>query len=136
MQFILIALLVLVAIGSVIYFVIQNKESINQTPITSWLTDFAFRNLRLPVINLWACKIIYGICFVAAILWGLAMMLVAFVSLTDEAPVALLLVTPLIWLCVAVFIFLARLCCEWYIIVFDWIVETTKAARHYNENQP
>jgi len=39
--------------------------------VVSWLFDFAFRDLRLPVINLWACRILYVICCIAAILWGI-----------------------------------------------------------------
>ena len=133
MQFILIALLVLLAIGSIIYFVIQKKESINQTPITSWLTDFAFRDLRLPVINLWACRIIYAICCIVAALILPIWIVLAIVSLA-EVPAALLIVVPFAVICVAIFVFAARLACEWYIIVFDWIVETTKAARIYIED--
>ena len=100
--------------------------------IISWLLDFAFRDLRLPVINLWACRILYVLCYIATILWGFVATVVGFVSLVGESPAALLIVIPLIWLGVAIILFLARLSCEWYIIVFDWIVETTKAARKYN----
>ena len=101
--------------------------------IKSWLLDFAFRDLRLPVINLWACRIIYAICCIASILWGIAVTFVLVgVGFGGDAT-AIFIGCPLVWLGVAVFIFLARLFCEWYIIVFDWIVETTKAARKYND---
>jgi len=107
--------------------------------ILVWLLDFAFRDLRLPVINLWACRIIYVICCIAAILWGIAMtfMLLALAADSsghaDTGPV-MLFVIPLAWLGVILSIFAARLFCEWYIIIFDWIIETTKAARIYSEN--
>jgi len=104
--------------------------------IVSWLFDFAFRDLRLPVINLWACRIIYVICCIAAILWclGATVFLVgnAFVE-PEYAILNFVVLLPLTWLCTILFILLARLFCEWYIIVFDWIVETTKAARKYND---
>ena len=100
--------------------------------IVSWLTDFAFRDLRLPVINLWACRIIYAICCIAAVIALPIWILVAIVSLA-EVPAALLIVVPFAVICCAVFVFAARLACEWYIIVFDWIVETTRAARKYND---
>jgi len=113
------------------------QQSVDVNPIamsiTSWLTDFAFRDLRLPVINLWACKIIYAICCIAAALILPMWIVLAFISLA-EVPAALLIVIPFAVICVALFVFAARLACEWYIIVFDWIVETTKAARIYAEN--
>ena len=102
-----------------------------KTSILSWMFDFAFRDLRLPTINLWACRIIYVICCIAAILWGFGMTLTGLASL--GAHPGLLIAIPLIWFGVVVFIFIARLFCEWYIIVFEWIVQTTKAARIYVE---
>ena len=99
--------------------------------VKSWLTDFAFQDLRLPVINLWACQIIYVVCCIVAILWALGMTLMGLGSLGPHP--GLLILVPLFWIGAILFIFLARLCCEWYIIVFDWIVETTKAARKYTE---
>jgi hypothetical protein len=104
--------------------------------IKSWLTDFAFQDLRLPVINLWACRIIYAICCVGAILWGLFATFMFFSIAAGEYGDATAIVfgIPLAWLGVALFILVARLFCEWYIIAFDWIVETTKAARIYVES--
>jgi hypothetical protein len=102
--------------------------------ILVWLLDFAFRDLRLPIINHWACRIVYAICCLVAILCGIVMTLIGIASLFQASPLATLLVVPLIWLGVVLFICASRLLCEWYIIVFDWIVETTKAARHYSEN--
>lgn len=110
----------------------QQSETSVGGSIMSWLTDFAFRDLRLPVINLWACRIIYAICCIAAVIALPIWILVAIVSLL-EVPAALLIVVPFAVICVALFVFAARLACEWYIIVFDWIVETTKAARKYND---
>ena len=104
--------------------------------IISWLLDFAFRDLRLPVINLWACRIIYVICCISAILWGLFATFmfigIAFGDYGDAT--AIIIGIPLAWLGVVLSIFAARLLCEWYIIIFDWIVATTKAAKIYVEN--
>ena len=112
----------------------QNGNSVSGS-IISWLLDFAFRDLRLPVINRWACRIIYVICCVGAILWGLfaTFMFISIATGEYGDASAIVIGIPLVWLGVVVFIFLARLFCEWYIIVFDWIVETTRAARKYND---
>ena len=109
------------------------EQTNEATGATWWLFDFAFRDLRLPVINLWACRIIYVICFIGAILWGIGVSIFLFGNAIVESGAAVLVLIPLVWLGVALFIFAARLFCEWYIIVFDWIVETTKAARKYND---
>jgi hypothetical protein len=101
----------------------------------SWLLDFAFQDLRLPIFNLWACRILYVICCVAAILGGMATtaMLVETIDGFIAWVIVFFIILPLIWISVALSIIAARLFCEWYIIVFDWIIETTKAARLYVE---
>jgi len=103
--------------------------------ILVWLLDFAFQDLRLPIINLWACRIIYAICCIAAILWGVfaTFMFISIAAGEYGDASAIVIGIPLAWLGAAVFVFLSRLFCEWYIIVFDWIIETTKAARKYND---
>ena len=114
----------------------QDAASIAMS-IKSWLLDFTFRDLRLPVINLWACRIIYVVCCVAAILmglWATIMFFVFTISSAIDFLIVILIATPLTWLSVILFILSARLLCEWYIIVFDWIVATTKAAQIYTEN--
>jgi len=107
----------------------QHSENSVGGSILSWLTDFAFQDLRLPVINLWACRIVYVICFFAAILWAVGMTLMGLGSLGPHP--GLLILVPLFCLGATLFIFLTRLLCEWYIIVFDWIIITTEAARKY-----
>jgi len=102
--------------------------------IMSWLLDFAFRDLRLPVINLWACRIMYVIGCIAAIFGGIVMSFELFYIAGETSGGSVFIGIPLTWLGVAFLIIAARLLCEWYIIVFDWIVETTKAARIYSEN--
>ena len=113
----------------------QSENSVGGS-IMSWLFDFAFQDLRLPVINLWACRIVYVICIVAAILWAI-WMTIMFFTFTISSPtdflIVLFIATPLTWLGAILFILFSRLLCEWYIIVFDWIIETTKAARKYND---
>ena len=105
--------------------------------ILSWLLDFAFQDLRLPVINLWACRIIYVICCIAAILWGLfaTFMFFSIAAGPYGDATAIILGVPLAWLGATLFIFVARLLCEWEIIVFNFIIETTRAARLYIEKK-
>ena len=104
--------------------------------VKSWLLDFAFRDLRLPIINLWACRILYVICCVAAILGGIAVLGTVYDTMSGFGDWLMvnLIILPLTVIGVALSIIAARLLCELYIIAFDWIVETTKAARLYNEN--
>ena len=102
--------------------------------IFSWLFDFAFRDLRLPIINLWACRIVYVICFIAAIITGLILTLQCLLIGLNESIELIFIGIPFTLLGTVLSILTARLLCEWYIIVFDWIVETTKAARIYREN--
>jgi len=101
--------------------------------ILMWPLDFAFHDIRLPCINLWACRITYALCCIGAILWGLVLTFSIFTAVTYGDTLAIIF-APLVWLGVVLFILAARLFCEWYIIVFDWIVETTKAARLYTAN--
>ena len=112
----------------------QNAVSFMMS-IKSWLLDFAFRDLRLPIINLWACRILYVICCVAAILGGFAVLDTVYATTSGFGDwlAANLVILPLTVIGVVFSIIAARLFCEWYILVFDWMIETTKAARLYNE---
>jgi len=112
---------------------LPNQAHSPQTSILSWLLDFAFRDLRLPLINLWACRITYAISCIAAVLFAIGMTLAGLASLGPHP--GLLILVPLFGLGAALFIFLSRLLCEWYIIMFDWIIVTTKAARLYVEEK-
>jgi len=112
----------------------QASESVGGS-IVSWLTDFAFRDLRLPIVNLWVCRIIYVICCIAAIIWGVVMTIMCiYFGFAEGVPFLIIIYVPLLLLSALLFIFAVRLACEWYIIVFDWIIETTKAARMYRKN--
>ena len=113
--------------------------------VRTWLLDFAFRDLRLPVINLWLSRIVYAICcFVAVIALATATLVMPFLSLRfifvyrefGEAFIGLFIGLPLFWLGTLLVIALIRISLELYVILFDWIIETTKAARKYNENRP
>jgi hypothetical protein len=53
----------------------------------------------------------------------------------NDADAVIFIGIPLLWLGIFFAIIGIRLACEWEIIVFDWIVETTKAARIYSENK-
>lgn len=117
------------------------KPKINAGSIKSWLLDFAFRDIRLPLVNLWACRIVYAICLIAALLalvFGtLGVLYGAFENITHGDFIVGVCFgifgTLGIWIGSILSIFAVRLILEWYII-FDWIVETTKAARIYVEN--
>ena len=109
----------------------------------TWLLDFAFRDLRLPVINLWLSRIVYAICcLVAVIVLAVATIFLPFRCLElvferdfSMALTGICIVLPLFWLGTLLCVILIRLSLESYIILFDWVVETTKAAKHYNENR-
>ena len=47
---------------------------------------------------------------------------------------AILIGVPLVWLVVIFYIVIIRLLYEFGIILFNWIVETTEAAKIYNKN--
>ena len=109
--------------------------------IKSWLFDFAFNDIRLHIINRLICKIIYAISWVSWIVPGLIAISNTLIGLSDgswslgDAVAVMVIVTPISYIFatpfILMFIIMARLVCEWYIIMFDWIVETTKAARIY-----
>jgi hypothetical protein len=124
----------------------QSGES-QGTAIISWLFDFAFRDTRLPVVNLWVCRIAYIFVWIMAVLtvfseftmmWassqgGNAEILIQnkyFLMSGFEGFVLLLI--ELSKCCLSIVV--VRLVCEWQIILLDWITETKKAARLYIEN--
>lgn len=115
----------------------QTKFSMDKWLLT-WLRDFAFRDIRLPIVNLWVCRIIYAVyCIILALAIVLGTPFLLFVAFTSkashDAPIAFSMLFT-IWICGPIFLVALRLALEWYIIMFDWIVETTKAARIYSEN--
>jgi len=123
--------------------IIRSASQIGQaasTSVFSWLTDFAFRDIRLHVVNLYTCRVFYVLCWVVSVIGGLQMTYYLF-KLTSDVSIpfvgnfAILFGLPLVWLCVAFSIFVARLYCEFWIILYDWMVETTKAARIYIEEK-
>ena len=95
-----------------------------------WLLDVDFVDIRLPVINRWFCRFIYSICCVGVVLFALWATAVIF---RESDHPARLLALPALWLSIVPFIICVRLILEQEIILFDWITETTKAARRYNE---
>jgi hypothetical protein len=104
--------------------------------IFGWLTDFMFRDFWLPVVNRWICRITYVLCLVGAILtilyWTVGSILVI-IQNGGDTPIVTLLLPPLSWVGALLFAFYTRLLCELWIVLFDWIFETTQAAQHYNE---
>ncbi|MGL4593834.1 MAG: hypothetical protein ACRC2T_02595 [Thermoguttaceae bacterium] len=105
----------------------------------SWLTDFAFNDIRLPAINLFITRVLYVIDFVlihvCAILGPLFLVFALLCnSSVYEAPSALfctIFSTLLLWIVCAIALVFARLLLEWFLMLVDLVVETTKAARIY-----
>jgi len=114
---------------------LSSRRQPQRGSIFAWLFDWKFQDLRLPVINLWACRIMYVVGCIAAIWGGIVMSFELSYIARETSGGSLVIGIPLTWLGVALLIIAARLLCEWYIIVFDWIVETTKAARIYIEKE-
>lgn len=81
------------------------------------LTDFTFRDLRYRVVNMWVCRIFYALCCIVAVLVGINGTLNSH-EFAEGNPIVL---ACFIWLIAVLFILLARLLCEWYIIAFDWL---------------
>ena len=100
----------------------------------SWLFDFEFRDIRIQIIHLWTCRILYVICWISAIIGGIWVTLGLCQAVTNFKTAIPILCIPLVWIGIAVMLFVTRLYLELYLIVIDWIVETTKAARLYIEN--
>ena len=126
-----------------------------------WPLDFAFRDLRLPVIILWVCRIFYAIVFGVIVLWGIFTTVAILIVASQQAqpvdhgqfgqfghfsqfgrPEQLGATTPImaflfilaVWLFVAFYIVIIRMAYEFFLMIFNWIDETTKAARIYIEN--
>ena len=99
----------------------------------SWLLDFAFRDIRIHVVNLWVCRIIYVLCWIATIIYGLVGTFGLIVLSYEEGPFFLLI--PLLWLALPISMFFTRLLLEFYIVLMDWMVYTTRAARLYIEEK-
>jgi len=105
--------------------------------VFSWLIDLTFLDIRVHNVNRMICSVTYVICCVAAMLGGLVMTFGLFYEISQKGvntPIITFLAIPAVWLGVALIIFFTRLYCEICVIVLDWIVETTKAARIYIEN--
>jgi len=102
--------------------------------IFSWLLDFAFKDIRVHIVNRIIVCIEYVIGCIVAILLGLAITFSCLNEFSKGEGVSNIFVIPFVWLGVALTIIQIRLWCEILVIVLDWIVETTKAARLYMEN--
>ena len=100
-----------------------------------WLFDFAFRDIRIHVVNLWLCRVIYVLCWIAVVisaLWGTFGCFRLASEVDNPLPI---LFIPLVWLSVLIQIFFIRLFLEFCIVLLDWMVETSKAARLYIEEK-
>jgi hypothetical protein len=102
--------------------------------IFSWLSDMSFQDIRLPIINLWFCKIVYVIGWIVSVLVTLGWLLGILAVGISGTPVVLIFL-PLPFFGFIFLIACFRVLCEWQIIILDWITETTKAARLYREEK-
>ena len=131
------------------------KSAQRKQPLTGsmWLLDFRFRNIRLPMIIRLYCGIAYAITCFGLILSGffstfllLTPALMGLLAVGGNTEVIIgsgpaislffgysLISIVLTWLTVLLGIYSARLFFEGIIIILDWVVETTKAARLYME---
>lgn len=104
-----------------------------------WLNDFSFEDIRLPDINMLLLKIGYIICNFISVLCGIGITLTIlyFLIMRYTDIFAWLfggLMIVVSWGAVFISIILARLSTEWNIIILNWIIETTKAARKFNRS--
>ena len=97
-----------------------------------WLVDFAFTQIRLPDFIFSACAVTYALYFLAAILCGLWMTFTS-INNIDDIGIHVTWLIPLQWIGVLLSIIIVRLLCEWTIMLVDWVVQTTEAARNYRE---
>ena len=103
--------------------------------IFSWLFDASFRDIRIHDVNRLFCGIAYRICWVIAILAGVFLTFWALLAIASFETFIPLFIVPFVWIGVVIIMFFVRLYFECCIIVLDWIVETTKAARIYTKNK-
>ena len=108
--------------------------------ILFWPLDFSFQDIRIHIINLWACRIVYVICWLIAAFYLIVGTVSTFrivdYMMHESGTLGILgfLLVPLLWIGIALGIVLTRLYLEFCLILLDWMVETTKAARLYLEN--
>jgi len=100
-----------------------------------WLLDFAFRDIRIHVVNLWVCRIWYVLCCILLTMYGLVGTFYCFYIAIDIGNPLPILAVPLVWLAVLIVLILDRLIIEFCITLIDWMVLTTKAARLYIEEK-
>jgi hypothetical protein len=109
--------------------------SVATKSILLWPLDFAFRDIRIHLFILWICRIGYAISMLIAacyLLFGTLGLLAGAVG--EYGSPLLILLVPLLWIAIVLGLIVTRLYFELFIVVFDWMVETTKAARLYSEN--
>ena len=111
----------------------DDDDEVSAGSFFKWLFDFAFEDIRIHTAALWFCRIGYILLWIGAILVGLWVTYLTFRASEVFGPLILIAV-PFQWFFVLLYMIMTRLYFEGFLIVFDWIVETTKAARIYIEN--
>lgn len=108
----------------------------------AWLTDFAFRDIRFPVVYLRLVQVFYAITFIVSLLAAIVVpcqlvystFSAFFDSDSSQENVIFMVVWNVFltlgtWFFLALNLLLTRLMYEFGQMLVDWMVETTKAAR-------
>ena len=111
----------------------MSSQTDTSVGLWAWLLDFAFHDIRLPIINLWLCRIIYAISCVCASIVFCFTVITAFVAFFHGAVDLSLLWLFIAFVCVPLFVIGLRMVLEWEIMLLDWVVASTKAHQIFIE---
>ena len=119
----------------------ERAKSESTRSILLWPLDFPFQDIRVHIIHRWACMIGYALFWIVAVFFLFIGTFGTFAMVGQLArhsgtwgTIGFLLV-PLLWIGIAFLILLTRLYFELCIVILDWIVVTSKAARIYIEEK-
>ena len=103
--------------------------------LEAWLRNFSFTDLRLPAVNLILSRWLYIFCYIVfhviLILAAIALCVVPILNLREGIQVLLIPIIgiPLLILYRYIGLIGLRLGFEVYILIWDWIISTTRAAQ-------
>lgn len=108
----------------------ETEESAG-TAVLLFLCDFSFQNMqRFRIANVWYSRIVYAICLILTV----ATIPIGIVGIQYASGIEDLIWVFLVWGCAFLSLTMTRLIFGLEVIALDWIIETTKAARLYVEN--
>ena len=115
----------------------RNREKIRMKPrLCLAFFDFAFRDLRLSEVNLWICRLLYAFFWIGAGLFVILTAISMFAAASGGDGVLPRSVPGMLAFCLfglPPLLIITRLILELEIMVVDWLSESTKAARKYND---